>query len=100
MRLVFSLPCCIYSLTFSTLAPARCHLSYGTLLCVTLLCTSRLLLLVFPRHTERCEALELYCFFRKTPQASVQELRRVGACRLKYLQWRHAMASFIRCLTS
>ncbi|KAI4818225.1 hypothetical protein KUCAC02_011578, partial [Chaenocephalus aceratus] len=29
----------------------------------------------FPRHTERCEALELYCFFRKTPQASVQELR-------------------------
>ncbi|KAM7373265.1 hypothetical protein PAMP_008130 [Pampus punctatissimus] len=43
-----------------------------------------------------CEALELYCFLGKMPQASVQELRGVGTCRLKYLQWRHAMASFIR----
>lgn len=59
-----------------------------------------LLLLMFPCHIARCEALELYCFLGKMPQASVQELRGVGACRLKYLQWRHAMASFIRCLTS
>lgn len=50
-------------------------------------------------HRACCEALELYCFLGKMPQASVQELRGVGACRLKYLQWRHAMASFIRCLT-
>lgn len=47
-----------------------------------------------------CEELELHCFLGKMPQASVQEMRGVGACRLKYLQWRHAMASFIRCLTS
>lgn len=47
-----------------------------------------------------CEALEPHCFLGKMPEASVQEMRWVGACRLKYLQWRHAMASFIRCLTS
>lgn len=47
-----------------------------------------------------CAALELHCFLGKMPQANVQEMRGVGACRLKYLQWRHAMASFIRCLTS
>lgn len=47
-----------------------------------------------------CAALGLHCFLGKMPQASVQEMRGVGACRLKYLQWRHAMASFIRCLTS
>lgn len=51
-------------------------------------------------YVSRCEALELYCFLGEMPRASVQELRGVGACRLKYLQWRHAMASFIRCLTS
>lgn len=47
-----------------------------------------------------CDTLELHCFLGKMPQASVQEMRGVGACRLKCLQWRHAMASFIRCLTS
>lgn len=55
---------------------------------------------VSPPHRVSCKALELYCFLGKMPRASVQELRGVGACRLKYLQWRHAMASFIRCLTS
>lgn len=55
---------------------------------------------ISPPHRAHCEALELYCFLGKMPRASVQELRGVGACRLKYLQWRHAMASFIRCLTS
>lgn len=48
----------------------------------------------------RCAAPELHCFLGKTPQASIREIRRVGACRLKYLQWRHAVASFIRCLSS
>lgn len=47
-----------------------------------------------------CEAPEPHCFLGKMPEASVEEMRWVGACRLKYLQWRHAMASFIRCLTS
>lgn len=37
--------------------------------------------------------------WEKLPEASVEEMRWVGACRLKYLQRRHAMASFIRCLT-
>lgn len=55
---------------------------------------------VSPPHRACCKALELYCFLGKMPWASVQRLRGVGACRLKYLQWRHAMASFIRCLTS
>lgn len=32
----------------------------------------------------------------KLPEASVEEMRWVGACRLKYLQRRHATASFIR----
>lgn len=34
----------------------------------------------------------------KVPEASVEEMHWVGACRLKYLQRRHAAASFIRCL--
>ena len=81
-------------------APARCRLYVTYIVCDSSLYSSLLLLTFPPPHRAHCEALELYCFLGKMPQASVQELRGVGACRLKYLQWRHAMASFIRCLTS
>lgn len=64
--------CAFLPATFSSLLPNRAH----------------------------CEKLEFHCFLGKMPQASVQGKRGLGACRLKYLQWRHAMASFIRCLTS
>ncbi len=56
--------------------------------------------LCFPDTQITLQGAGTLLFLGKMPQASVQELRGVGACRLKYLQWRHAMASFIRCLTS
>lgn len=52
MFLVISLPCSTHLLTFCTLAPARCRLSYVT----SIVCDSSLyfslLLLMFPCHTE------------------------------------------------
>lgn len=84
-------------------APARCHLAYGmwllfdvTLQCISPCCFS-------------CSAAK-HCAPQKHWNSIVSREKCLGlvfkrcvgwgACRLKYLQWRHATASFIRCLTS
>lgn len=96
----FVLSCCTYHSVFLYIMLLSSVVFYVT----STVCDSSvhfsLLLFMLPCQTAHCEALELHCFLGKMPQASVQEKCGLGACRLKYLQWRHAMASFIRCLTS
>lgn len=80
----------------------RCHELPPSLRRHSILCACVSLLLAAScslcSSAKRGKAPEPHCFLGKLPEASVEEMRWVGACRLKYLQRRDAMASFIRCL--